>query len=149
MDFFSCMDLILIRMIIQVYTCGEEKRCMENEGDGMRYQEVYNLAKQGYSYQQIADKMGITLKTVYKYVYICKQKTGKKVVRHSRNVRRKRLEVALINKYGSRKEAARKIGISYSALNDILSGKHMPRDFTMVLLADATGLEWREILSES
>lgn len=28
----------------------------------MRYQEVYNLAKQGYSYQQIADKMGITLK---------------------------------------------------------------------------------------
>lgn len=115
----------------------------------MRYQEVYNLAKQGYSYQQIADKMGITLKTVYKYVYICKQKTGEKVVRHSRNVRRKKLEVALVNKYGSRKEAARKIGISYSALNDILSGKHMPRDFTMLLLADATGLTWREILSES
>lgn len=115
----------------------------------MRYQEVYDLAQRGYSYQQIAEKMGITLKTVYKYVHICKQKTGQKVVCHSRNVKRKRLEVALINKYGSRKEAAKKIGISYNALNDILSGKHMPRDFTMVLLADATGLTWREILSEN
>lgn len=149
MVFLNCMVLISIRMIIQVYICGEEKRCMENEGVKMRYQEVYNLAKQGYSYQQISDKMGITLKTVYKYVHICKQKTGQKVVRHSRNVKRKKLEVALVNKYGSRKEAARKIGISYSALNDILSGKHMPRDFTMLLLADATGLTWREILNEN
>lgn len=57
----------------------------------MRYQEVYDLAQQGYSYQQIADKMGITLKTVYKYVYICKQKTGQKVVRHSRKTRRKKV----------------------------------------------------------
>lgn len=121
----------------------------ENGGDGMRYQEVFNLAQQGYSYQQIADKMGITLKTVYKYNHRCKHESGKKVPHRGKNVKYKKLELALVEKYGSKKAAARKMGIGYTTLNCILAGKQKPRDFTMVLLADATGLERREILSES
>lgn len=66
-----------------------------------------------------------------------------------KNVKYKKLELALVEKYGSKKAAARKMGIGYTTLNCILAGKQKPRDFTMVLLADATGLEWREILSES
>lgn len=149
MDFFSCMDLILIRMIIQVYTCGEEKRCMENEGDGMRYQEVYNLAQQGYSYQQIADKMGITLKTVYKYNHRCKHEAGKKVPHRGKNVKYKKLELALVEKYGSKKAAARKMGIGYTTLNCILAGRQKPHETTIEVLMYATGLTKEKIFSES
>lgn len=112
----------------------------------MRYQEVYDLAKHGYTYQQIAEKMGKNIRTVYRYAHKYYEKTGVKVPCCGKKVKLKKLELVLLEKYGSKKEAAKKIGIGYTTLNRILAGKQKPHEFTIKLLMDATGLKRREIL---